>query len=448
MNPKYPLSAVLNWLRSGKANTIARGKIPHGQFDGADACHHLAEAIERGDWKSPNEILTYDLDDTRTWLKELISDQGIGEYVTVPEKQAAETVLSLLDYGSKPDPREAEKPENLSANDPAHLRKRLVNQRSDLHRLHRAHAELHDRYSTLYRGLMQVQQLAFSLRKEAARSSPQHPPPEEFPPLSDSRILVLATPCGALPATPQDARSMALEIERHRSGQDTLPKSLDPKQCDFCLPSACDCPYKLEAEAALKKKNPPTSDEPATVDELLSLLDASISEKLPHLGQASDRCLANVAKNLRKAIAREREALKKAPSKEPQIGPWVPVTDTFTGETLHFASPANVGVTGRLNTCGRCSGTGKAPAVRDNHFVVGETMPCPDCAPRVEGRFKCTGPCKRSLEHGQFEEWQCSCGGVVVERCDACGGWTPDVRLRGKVGSLCSHCFASKGRMP
>jgi hypothetical protein len=34
--------------------------------------------------------------------------------------------------------------------------------------------------------------------------------------------------------------------------------------------------------------------------------------------------------------------------------------------------------------CGRCGGTGLAPAVRGNRHVPGETMPCPACAARAE----------------------------------------------------------------
>ena len=76
-----------------------------------------------------------------------------------------------------------------------------------------------------------------------------------------------------------------------------------------------------------------------------------------------------------------------------------------------------------------------------------ETACSEACARRSsDARYKCTGTCKKTLRSGDFEEWQCSCGGLVVRRCDGCGGWRPDVRAGGVARcGVCNRFTATIG---
>lgn len=136
-----------------------------------------------------------------------------------------------------------------------------------------------------------------------------------------------------------------------------------------------------------------------TEDELVRHIQGWL--ELAHdVGRTEDKKRALLEKHVTSKTAQQTP--KAEP--EPEIGDWtakaraaldlVNAADDEAGRlrvlerALRWAAsqhrPANPEPSGQLNTCGRCGGTGQAPAIRGNRIVIGETMPCPACDARAQ----------------------------------------------------------------
>ena len=76
------------------------------------SCPNCGHALDYP--SSNNELKVYNTADIRAWLEEIMSDDGMGEYATLQEKDAAESMLGFLAPDDAPGSDSVTTPEKKS----------------------------------------------------------------------------------------------------------------------------------------------------------------------------------------------------------------------------------------------------------------------------------------------------------------------------------------------